>query len=171
MEESDLTWTVQLKRITYIASTFYVASILDYSWDEPSDFFRQATGAASVWPADGWCLRNPVGLSKRSPCQQNQKFRRRRGGRSPGGAGRPLSALPNLQAQNGGGISRWHSAETKHLESWKPLRRFQHLAESRWQGWRTLVPLYSYRPASQYFDEGPLSEHSFPWMISPRIVF
>ena len=59
----------------------------------------------------------------------------------PGGAGRPLSALPNLQAQNGGGISRWHSAG--------------------WQGWRTcLVPLYSYRPASQYFEEGPLSEHS-----------
>ena len=72
-------WTVQLKRITFITSTFYVTSILDYSWDEPSDFFGQATGASSVWPADGWCLRNPVGLSKRSPCQQNQKFRRRRG--------------------------------------------------------------------------------------------
>ena len=41
---------------------------------------------------------------------------------------------------------------------------------SCWQGWRTcLVPLYSYRPASQYFEEGPLSEHSLPWMISPRM--
>ena len=67
-------WVICPFRSAFFFFRFYV------SWrHRQSAGTSPAKGAASVWPADGWCLRNPVGLSKRSPCQQNQKFRTRRG--------------------------------------------------------------------------------------------